>query len=313
MNAEKYAVVVGGINIDIGGHPFLPMLAGDSNPGRVDMSLGGVGRNIAHILSLLGNKVCFLTAYGEDSYTQRIEASCAELHIDISRALKVRGGNTPVYLYLNDADGEMLMAVSDMELCETITPDYLSSHADIIRSAAAVAADTNIPAESLKWLANNCISPLFIDPVSAKKAEKLKGILGNVHTLKANIKEAELLSGVEIKDRTSLKNAAIALLQEGLSRIFITLGKYGALAADKDGILFSPAFPAQAENTTGAGDTFTASLVHTYLAGTDLDRSLCFASAAASFAVECANTVNDTITSNAILERAALCRAEYFR
>lgn len=45
-----YVVVAGGTNVDIGGRSYAPLVAGDSNPGRVTVSLGGVGRNIAHDL-----------------------------------------------------------------------------------------------------------------------------------------------------------------------------------------------------------------------------------------------------------------------
>ena len=56
MSNEKnlpYAVVCGGVNIDIGAHSFAPLRAKDSNPGKVELSLGGVGRNIAHNMAWL--------------------------------------------------------------------------------------------------------------------------------------------------------------------------------------------------------------------------------------------------------------------
>ena len=151
---------------------------------------------------------------------------------------------------------------------------------------------------------------VVVDPVSVKKAGKLRDILGKLHTLKTNIIEADLLSGIEIKDRVSLEAAARALLDKGLERIFITLGKSGALAADSREIIYAPAFPVEVKSTTGAGDAFTASLVHSYMAGADLDESLRFASATASFAVECEDTVNNAIDAGAVLERAKLCRTE---
>ena len=43
MSNEKnlpYAVVCGGVNIDIGAHSFAPLRAKDSNPGKVELSLG---------------------------------------------------------------------------------------------------------------------------------------------------------------------------------------------------------------------------------------------------------------------------------
>ena len=65
MSNEKnlpYAVVCGGVNIDIGAHSFAPLRDRDSNPGRVELSLGGVGRNIAHNMRLLGVPTYLLTA-----------------------------------------------------------------------------------------------------------------------------------------------------------------------------------------------------------------------------------------------------------
>lgn len=70
MSNEKnlpYAVVCGGVNIDIGAHSFAPLRAKDSNPGKVELSLGGVGRNIAHNMRLLGVPTYLLTAVGGDS------------------------------------------------------------------------------------------------------------------------------------------------------------------------------------------------------------------------------------------------------
>ena len=92
LRTGTYAVVVGGVNMDIGGTSWGPLVSEDSNPGMVTMSLGGVGRNIAHNLCLMGTDVHLLTAYGEDLYGQQIAASCSELGIDISHAQFRAGG-----------------------------------------------------------------------------------------------------------------------------------------------------------------------------------------------------------------------------
>ena len=72
MTASPYIAVVGGVNIDIGGRSDAPLVAGDSNPGRIRSSLGGVGRNIAHNLALLGAKVRLITALGADDGAKRV-------------------------------------------------------------------------------------------------------------------------------------------------------------------------------------------------------------------------------------------------
>ena len=71
VSSAPYAVVVGGVNMDIGGVSAGPLVPADSNPGAVRMSLGGVGRNIAHNMALLGVDTRLLTAFGDDLYAQR--------------------------------------------------------------------------------------------------------------------------------------------------------------------------------------------------------------------------------------------------
>ena len=62
LRTGAYAVVVGGVNVDIGGASFAPLVGADSNPGKVSVTLGGVGRNIAHNLRLMGTDVRMMTA-----------------------------------------------------------------------------------------------------------------------------------------------------------------------------------------------------------------------------------------------------------
>lgn len=103
-----------------------PLVGRDSNPGKVTVSMGGVGRNIAHNLRLLGVKVSLLTALGEDPHAGQVMDSCERLGIDLSRALHVPGGTTSTYLFLSDETGDMALAVSDMGIYEELTPAYFA-------------------------------------------------------------------------------------------------------------------------------------------------------------------------------------------
>ena len=242
LRNPSYAAVIGGVNMDIGGRSSAPLVAEDSNPGKVRMSLGGVGRNIAHNMSLLGIDVRLLTAFGDDLYAQKIAASCGELGIDISQALQVPGGATSTYLFISGSDGDMALAVSDMDIYEHVTPAYRQSRRALLDNAQLIVTDTNIPAESIAWLCENMKVPIFADPVSTAKAVKLKPVLGRLHTLKPNRIEAELLSGVPITDEASLNAAADALLATGLRRVFISMGGDGIFAADHADRVHEPCF-----------------------------------------------------------------------
>ena len=306
LRSGTYAVVVGGVNVDIGGRSGVPLVAADSNPGTVSVSLGGVGRNIAHNLCLMGADVRMLTAFGEDFHGQKVASSCAELGIDVSHALRPGDAATSTYLYVADQNGEMAVAISDMSICERITPAYLAANLSMLQNAQVVVADTNIPAESLVYLAENCDAPLFCDPVSTAKAVKLLPILHRIHTLKPNRLEAELLSGVKIKTKEDVSKAARALIEKGVRRVFISMGADGVFAATASDQLWLPNLPGTMVNTTGCGDAFMAALAWAYLEGTDLKNTTLAGLAAGSIAMESAETINPNMSATALRTRMGL-------
>ena len=307
VRTSPYAVVVGGVNMDIGGRPHGKLVGADSNPGQVRMSLGGVGRNIAHNMALLGLDVRLVTALGDDMNAQKITTSCIELGIDLAPSLQVPGAATSTYLFLTDEKGDMELAVSDMEIYQHLTPRFLSTKEALLNNARLVVADTNIPAESLAWLAENCKAPLFVDTVSTAKAAKVQPILGRLHTLKPNRIEAELLSGISITGEESLERCAQALLDTGLHRVFISLGADGVYAADHlGGREHVPCFPARMVNTTGCGDAFMAALAWSWLEGLGLDESARAGLAASAIAMEGEETINPELDVSALRERAGL-------
>ena len=303
LRTGAYAVVVGGVNVDIGGRSFGSLVDADSNPGKVSISLGGVGRNIAHNMALMGVDVKMLTAMGEDVHGNRVAESCAELGIDVSHALRPSDCATSTYLYIADDRGEMAIAISDMAICDRITPGYLAANSQVLQNARVVVADANIPAESLVWLAENCAAPLFCDPVSTIKAEKLKPILHKIHTLKPNRLEAELLSGVPIREKQDAELAAKALIEKGVQRVFLSMGADGVYAADSTQQLWLQNLPGNMVNTTGCGDAFMAALVWAYLQELDLKDSALAGLAAGAIAMESTETINPAMSATALQVR----------
>lgn len=308
MSEERkpFVAVVGGVNIDLCGKPFAPLIRRDSNPGRVTISLGGVGRNIAHNMTLLGLDVTLITALGTDVNAGTIETSCEELGIDLTHAIWVPGAATSTYLVLTDHQGEMELAVSDMDIYRHLTPDYIEGTLDVLDGADAVVVDTNLPAETLAFLAQRCAAPIFADSVSTAKAEKLRPILGRLHTLKANALEAAALSGVAVTDEVSLQLAANALLDTGLRRVLLSLGADGLLAAERGKMLRLPIFPGEMKNATGCGDALMAALVWAHCQDLPLEEAGKAGLAAAAIALAGAETINPALSAAAVRRLAGL-------
>ena len=299
-----YIAVAGGVNVDIGAQSVQKLRMKDSNPGVVHTSLGGVGRNIAHNLRLLGADVELFTALGGDGYARSMRESCKWLGISLKHALRAEDAPTSTYVYISDERGDMALAVSDMAICERLTPAYFAENLDVLNGAALVVADTNLPEESLVYLAENLTVPLFVDPVSASKAEKLTAILPRIHTLKPNALEAELLSGIPVTDRNSARRAARQLIDLGVQQVFLSLGKEGFLAVAEDETVWQPAPEAQLVNTTGAGDSLMAAIAWSWLRGENLSKTAALGAAAAAITIECEETINPALSGEAVLLRA---------
>ncbi len=72
MREKDYVVIIGSANIDVAGYSHESLNYADSNPGKIKFTPGGVGRNIAQNLALLGNKAWLLSAVGSDFYGQSL-------------------------------------------------------------------------------------------------------------------------------------------------------------------------------------------------------------------------------------------------
>lgn len=264
MKTPRVAVI-GGVNMDIGGMPFVKLVMRDSNPGIITARPGGVGRNIAHDLRLLGVEVSLVTAVGGDVYGQGILDSCASLGIDMSLARILPDKRSSTYLYVTDETGDMEIGIADMEIVSCVTPEYIQSHLKQINSFDAVVLDANLDADALEFAARNITVPIIADPVSTAKAVRLLPVLDKLWAIKPNIYEAEKLTG-----ENDPELAARALLNAGVKRVFISLGEEGMLAADENGAVRVPREFVTVVNTTGAGDAATAAIVWAGLHGRDV-------------------------------------------
>ena len=275
-------VVIGGINMDIGGQPDGRLILRDSNPGRVSMHPGGVGRNIAHDLRLLGVHTSLIAPVGDDTYGRMLLHSCEEIGLDMSMAPVISGRPSSVYLYLSDEKGDMLAAVSDMDITSALSPALLQPHLERLNTADAVVLDANLSAEAIAFLAENCTSPLYADCVSTGKAERLRPVLSRLACVKPNALEAEKLTGLAEPDQ-----AVTALLDAGVKRVFLSLGAGGMIASDGSQTLTLPCDQARICNTTGAGDAVTAAIVYAGVMGLDLEQSLRLALKAGAITCAC--------------------------
>ena len=284
--------VIGGMNMDIGGFPDGTFGVGDSIPGRVHMSAGGVGRNIAENAARLGMHVELISAIGDDANGRFLLEDCRAKGIGTGGICTIKGSRTSVYLFVDDARGDMHCAINDMEVQKNLTPEALAPRLDVLNAMDAVAMDANLPEDSIRYLAETLTVPLFADAVSAAKVGKFRSVLGHLHCLKPNRIEAEQLTGMRIQSVEDASEAAKRLNGMGVRRVFLTLGMQGAVCAEEERCCFVPCMARGVVNASGAGDAFTAALIWAHCAGLGLEQSGAAGMAAAGIAVRALEAVS---------------------
>jgi pseudouridine kinase len=260
-------IVIGGANLDIKAKSLLSNHLGTSNPGRVETSPGGVGRNIAHNLARLGCRVGLITVIGADHQGSVVLKDTQAAGVDISRIAQTAPA-TGTYIAILNPDGELVTALNDMRAADAISPELVEGFRSDIIAAKFVVADCNLPLDTLLAVAEIARDKLLVEPVSVPKSAKLLALLeaGHIFMASPNIDQIESLTGTRDIDR-----GCEALHQLGLRSVVVHAGSAGAYVSSATGIEHLPVQPHGAVvDVTGAGDAAVAGLMYGLLRGDDL-------------------------------------------
>jgi len=303
MTNASYICVVGAANVDVIGIPDGEFNAGDSNPGTVMVSPGGVGRNIAAIISKLSYPVKLITVLGEDAYAQIIKEACMDACVDITYTITVKNARTSAYLCVNDQNGDARAAVSDMRLCDALTPHVLQDRLDVMNAAKLLILDANLPMQSIGFIALHVKTPIFFDPVSRPKALKAREWLNRFTLLKPNRMEAESLLNRTLRTREDEAAAARDLCLAGVSNVLLSLGSEGAYYDNGLHAGRLMCFPGTVRNTNGCGDAFSAAAAVGFAMGEGIETLTKMGLAAAGICAESDKTMPDDLCMGQLKER----------
>jgi len=303
---NKRITVVGGITADIEGDPFGQLIPGDSNPGKIRISYGGVGRNITENLARLGASVAFISAAGDDFVGRGAASELAALGADVSHVRLIQGENTSMYISILNILGDMEIALCNMDVLERISRDFLDDAIGMLRASGIVCLDTNLTEDVLEYITGKLEMegvPMFLDPVSVTKAARVKKIIGRFHSIKPNRIEAQEISGLNILSSEELSEAGRWFTEKGVKRIFITLGGGGVYyrEGETEGIIRPQV--TEIRSVTGAGDAFSAAILDGYLKGMDIRETARYGMAAAEVAMESHLAVSPDMSSAAVMKK----------
>jgi ribokinase len=124
---------------------------------------------------------------------------------------------------------------------------------------------------------------VILNPAPAARVSEQ--VLSKLYLITPNQTEAEILTGVEVKDEKTARLAAEELCRAGVRKVVITLGSDGALLYEDGTSEIIPACKVDAVDTTAAGDVYNGALCAALAEGMSLRDALRFATKASAISV----------------------------
>jgi ribokinase len=248
--------------------------------------LGGKGANQAVALAQLGMRPALAAVAGDDQTGTRLIEQAGKDGIDTSAVIRREGARSGLIVDVVTPDGQW-------RYLEDLPPSVLLTEADV---AAAEGLTATAP-----WVSIQLQQPSGAVLAAARQAATAgaKVVLdgapdANGHTddllalasvVRANAREASLLTGTEIGGLDDARSVAQGILRRGPGLVALAVGDVGNYFAWPEGDLLLPLTKTPVADTTGAGDAFTAALITALHADQPPESAAQFAVAAAGATV----------------------------
>ena len=291
-----HVLVIGATLLDTKGKPVAGLEPGTSNTAEIRSTRGGTARNVAENLARLGAEVVLISAVGDDPTGRQLMIQTAEAGVNLDYVEMLPGQATGSYIALLEPSGLLAVALDDVRVMQTITPDYLNRHRALFRDAAMVMFDGSLSEAAMKTvvrLAKEYGVPLCADPASARLAYKLRPFLADLHLVVPNQVEEAELCGVDFPgyDPSASLTLARRLLAAGVTMVVVTLSDFGLDYATADEMGYIPPTHMHMVDSTGTGDAVTAAILFGLLNDLPPIEAIRLGAAAAAITLQSAETV----------------------
>jgi ribokinase len=252
---------------------------------KFSTAAGGKGANQAVGAARAGGNVNFIASIGNDVLGDTAVEGFRKENIDTTFIFRDSQNPSGVAFIFIDNNGENSIGVASGSNFD-LSPKNIDSAIDSIHSSDVILTQLETPLNTVEYLAKIIHSQDSIFILNPAPAQDLSDeLLQNTDIITPNETEAEMLTGIEIRDSNSAKLACDKLHQIGVKTVIITMGEKGAYLSDQETNQLIPSYSVNAIDTTGAGDIFNGVLAVGIANKQDLPSAVGYANAAAALSV----------------------------
>lgn len=283
-------IVIGGLNVDITARGAQKMVKPGELTYASELSIGpgGKSRNIAQMIAVLSGKknVAMIGKTSEDPYglwklpLESLKEVGVNTHFVDVVSYKESGEFPGIALIPVDTQGN-----SQIYLIPGINNSFIPQDIDRADELFLAAAKNNgilvltleLPYQTAVYAvkkANSLGMKVLLDPGGIEEGKDYAELLSQkIFLIKPNEHEAKMLTGTEITDYESAKQAAQKLLEKDIENVFITCGAQGGYFFSKSIEKYIPTHNVQddtVKDETGCGDETMAAIANSLSEGNDV-------------------------------------------
>lgn len=269
---------------------------------RFSLGFGGKGANQAVAARRMGAEVAMVACLGDDLFGPAALANFDAVGIDRTHVRTIHGTPTGTASIIVEPNGQnRILIVKGAN--DSLGPEDVDQAQELIRRADAVILQSEIALptiyESLALTNRLGVLSLF-NPAPAQPLDWESVPLAD--WLIPNEMEAEALTGIKVATIDDARACARRLRELGSRQVVITLGERGAWLSTPEIEEEVPPFPANARDTTGAGDAFIGCFAVSLASGLDPAEAVARANLYASLSTQSEGTQRSFIGRDAFEE-----------
>ena len=203
----KRFVCLGGMNIDL---QAIYYAGNEHKMGRVHYSMGGVARNIAEYITMLGKTTYLVSAYGDDDFGKAIKDHTSKLHINTDYCKVFHGSQTTTYIALYDEKKQLMQSICDNALVEALSDFDIYQAINHFDHQDYYLFDANLSVHQMKMIFNEPKNSVLV-PIYRKSLKEYIPIFAQFSMILFNRENLKECTGIHVADNSFYQRIVVEL------------------------------------------------------------------------------------------------------